>query len=107
MTTLPPVTTTTVPSKPEERPPKCLSCPLPPYPPAAERYGAEGKVELEIMVDARGNVMATRVLSGHSAFSAAAQKAVKGWRFEPATRGGVPVEYTLTKIVEFRQVPRR
>ena len=104
--TMPPVTTTTVPSKPLERPPECLSCPLPPYPPAAERYGAEGRVELEIMVDARGNVTATRVLRGDSPFRAAAQKAVKAWRFVPASRGGVPVESTLTKIVEFKQVPR-
>jgi TonB family protein len=90
----------------ETTPPRCLSCPLPPYPPAAERIGLEGSVTLEIAVDAKGNVTATRVLSGHTAFRAAAQKAVKAWRLVPASRGGVPVEYTLTKIVEFRQVPR-
>lgn len=99
-------TTITFPSKPVERPPECLSCPPPPYPPAAERYGLEGNVELEIAVDAKGNVSATRVLSGHNAFRAAAQKAIRGWRFVPATKDGVPVEYTLTKIVQFRQNPR-
>ena len=121
-TTVPTTVTTTVPTtvptipptmapvpatKPvETTPPRCLSCPLPPYPPAAERIGLEGSVTLEIAVDPKGNVTATRVLSGHTAFRAAAQKAVKAWRFIPASRGGVPVEYTLTKIVEFRQVPR-
>jgi TonB family protein len=104
-TTMPPVTTSTVPSKPVERPPECLSCPLPPYPKAAEKYGAEGRVELEIMVDARGNVTTTRVLRGDSPFRGAAQKAVKAWRFVPASRGGVPVEYMVTKIVEFKQSP--
>jgi protein TonB len=72
----------------------------------AASYGLEGDVALEITVDAKGNVTATRVLSGHNLFRAAAQKAVRAWRFVPATRGGVPVEYTLTKILEFRQVRR-
>ena len=109
-TTMPPVPTTlaatptiTVPSKPVERPAHCLSCPAPLYPPAAERYGLEGRIELEIAVDAKGNVTATRVLSGHNAFRSAAQKAVRSWRFVPATRDGVPVEDTLRRIVEFRQ----
>ena len=89
-----------------ERPPVCLSCPPPAYPPAAERYGLEGHVELEIDVDEKGSVTATRVLSGHNAFRGAAQKAVRSWRFTPAMRDGVPIEYVLTKIVQFKQNPR-
>jgi TonB family protein len=104
---LPTTTTTTIPAKPVETRPACLSCPPPPYPPAAERYGLVGTVELELMIDEKGNVTGTRVLSGHSAFRAAAEKAVRGWRFVPATRGGVPVRYTLRQIVEFTQDTRR
>jgi len=54
-------------------------------------------------VDAAGNVTATRVLSGHSALRGAAQKAVRSWRFTPATRDGVPVEYQLKTTVFFKQ----
>jgi len=99
-------TTTTIPSMVVERPPACISCPPPPYPPAAASYGLQGHVELEIAVDASGNVTSTRVVSGHIAFRAAAQKAARSWRFLPATRDGVPIPFTLTKIVEFRQPPR-
>jgi TonB family protein len=123
-TTLPPTTMATVPtttlparmaampaspipSKPVETRPECLSCPPPPYPPAAEKYGLAGSVTLEVTIDEKGNVTDTRVLSGHSAFRAAAQKVVRGWRFVPATRDGVPVKYTLTQVVEFTQRARR
>jgi protein TonB len=117
-TTVPTTVTTTVPTIPptmapvpatkpvETTPPRCLSCPPPPYPPAAERIGREGEVELEIAVDAKGNVTATRVLKGDKAFRAAAQKAVRGWRIAPATKDGVAVEGTLTTIVKFSQGPR-
>jgi serine/threonine-protein kinase len=96
-----------IPSKPVETRPECLSCPPPPYPPAAEKYGLAGSVALEVTIDEKGNVTGTRVLSGHSAFRAAAQKAVRSWRFVPATRDGVPVKYTLTQVVEFAQSTRR
>jgi protein TonB len=107
MVAVAPPATIPIPPKVVERPPECVSCPPPPYPPAAESYGLEGHVEIEIKLDAKGHVTATRVLSGHIAFRAAAQKAVRAWQFVPATRDGVPVEYVLTKIVEFRQNPRR
>jgi serine/threonine-protein kinase len=102
-TTMAPVPPTTIPHPPLETRPRCLSCPAPPYPPAAERYGLAGTVELEITIDEKGSVTGTRVLSGHSAFRAAAEKVVRGWRFVPATRDGVPVGYTLRQIVEFTQ----
>ena len=62
-------------------------------------------VGIEIEVDEKGNVTATRVVSGDSAFRGAAQKAVRAWRFEPATRDGVPIKAVLTRIVQFRQNP--
>ena len=63
-------------------------------------------MRLEITVDAKGNVAAMRVLSGHSALRPAAQKAVRSWRFKPATRGGVPIEYTFETTVTFSQSRR-
>jgi TonB family protein len=98
---------TTIPSKPVETRPQCLSCPPPPYPPAAEKYGLVGSVELEVTIDEKGNVTGTRVLRGHSAFRAAAGKVVRGWRFVPAKRDGVPIKYTLRQVVEFTQAAPR
>jgi len=106
-TTLAPAPPTTLSAKPIETRPHCISCPPPPYPPAAEKYGLAGTVELEIMIDENGNVTGTHVLSGHSAFRAAAEKVVRGWRFAPATINGVPVKYTLRQLLEFTQSGRR
>jgi TonB family protein len=90
-----------------EQPPQCLSCPNPPYPPALERMGVQGEVELEITVDERGQVMNARVVAvnGDTEFGRAAQKAVRNWRFKPATRDGVPVRATLRQPVLFRLRP--
>jgi protein TonB len=100
--TIPPTPTTSVPPSPVERPPVCLSCPRPSYPPAAARYGLEGDVEVEIVVDEKGRVTQARALSGHSALRDAARKAVLAWRFAPATRDGVPVACTRRVPVQFR-----
>jgi protein TonB len=85
-----------------ERPAECLSCPRPSYPPAAVRYGLEGDVEVEIVVDEKGRVTVARALSGHSALREAARKAALGWRYAPATRDGVPVASTRRVPVQFR-----
>jgi serine/threonine-protein kinase len=93
-------------SVPVETPAECLSCPPPAYPPAAEKYGLEGDVEIEIVVDAKGRVIEARLLGGHPAFGKAAQRAVLTWRFAPATRGGVPVKSTRRFPVQFRLAPK-
>ena len=102
LATIPVTPTTTVPPSPVERPPECLSCPRPSYPPAAVRYGLEGDVEVEIVVDEKGRVTVARALSGPSALRDAARKAVLAWRFAPATRDGVPVACTRRVPVQFR-----
>ena len=107
MPPVPTTTTTTVPAAPVETRPRCLSCPPPAYPPAAEKYGLAGTVELEITIDEKGNVTGTRVLNGHNALRAAAEKVARAWRFAPATRDGVPIKYTLRQLVEFRQAAGR
>jgi serine/threonine-protein kinase len=111
-TTAPTTTTTTTPTTPAlapipvEEPPQCLTCPSPPYPPAAERYGLEGDVEIEIDIDASGKVTSARMLKGHAAFRDAALKVARAWRFAPATRDGVPVKCSLVRTVQFRLQPR-
>jgi protein TonB len=69
--------------------------------------GVQGEVELEITVDERGQVMNARVVAvnGDTEFGRAAQKAVRNWRFKPATRDGVPVRATLRQPVLFRLRP--
>ncbi len=79
-----------------------LSNPLPRYPLAARRAGEQGTVTLRVLITRDG--LPARVelekTSGSSHLDAAAQEAVRTWRFEPARRGAEPVEsWHLVPIV--------
>ncbi len=79
--------------------------PPPGYPRLARRRGLEGVVLLEVLVDISGKVADLRVdtSSGHAILDRAALKAVRRWRFTPATIDGhrrqmwvkVPVRFQL------------
>jgi protein TonB len=76
--------------------------PPPKYPPRAEHLGIHGTVTLSVDVDADGRVVACRVetSSGSRLLDAAAERAVRGWRFRdgPGTVL-VPVVFTLGRRV--------
>ncbi|MFD2235771.1 energy transducer TonB, partial [Phaeospirillum tilakii] len=79
-----------------------LDTPPPPYPPSARRRGLEGRVVLDLTIDAGGRTVAVALVrsSGVGSLDDAAREAVAGWRFRPAHRDGQPVESR-------RQVPIR
>jgi len=67
----------------------------PPYPSASERLDEEGTVLLRVRVGADGRVLAAEVIgsSGHARLDrAAAEHALRAWRFVPATRDGMAIE---------------
>jgi TonB family protein len=62
------------------------------YPEEAAEHGEDAVVELELTVDREGRITGVRVVeSAGEAFDAAAVEAARGFRFEPARRGGEPV----------------
>lgn len=66
------------------------------YPEFAKLGHIEGKVILELDVDADGNIVETRVLtSAHPSLSEAAMSAVRTARFVPAVKDGAPVAVTM------------
>jgi TonB family protein len=75
----------------------------PPYPAGAFQRGEQGRVILEVLVNARGMVESLRVVesSGVDSLDEAALKAVREWRFEPGYRGGFPVEALVNVPVRF------
>jgi len=79
------------------------ACRPPIYPKAAERRGWTGTVYLWIDVSASGAVTGVRVdiTSGHDVLDEAAMRAVRGWRFKPASTAGVPASGTVRKPIEF------
>lgn len=67
------------------------------YPLLGKHTSVQGSVVLQAVVGADGVIEDLRVLSGPAILSAAAQQAVRQWRFKPVLQHGQPVE-TLAKI---------
>jgi TonB family protein len=67
---------------------------LPEYPELARQMNATGKVKIEATIGADGRVTSTKVIGGSPLLIAAAQDAMKKWRYEPAAKDSV-------EIVEF------
>ncbi len=77
--------------------------PAPEYPARARRRGWEGRVLLEVAVDAEGRVAAVRTVesSGYDLLDRAAAAAVQRWRFAPARRFGREVADTVEIPIRF------
>ncbi len=75
----------------------------PVYPPAAVAEQRQGRVLLKVDVDTEGRAVRVEVLrsSGHLDLDAAAQAAVKQWRFSPALEDEQPVTQTIAVPVRF------
>jgi len=81
-----------------------LNNPAPQYPSSAKRRNIEGKVLLEVLVDANGNaekIVISRS-SGFAILDNAALEAVKNWRFVPAKKAGKAVAAQVTVPIEFK-----
>jgi len=65
----------------------------PVYPELAKHMNVRGRVKLEVKVTPEGKVKNIHILGGHPLLSAAAQRAVEQWRFEPGPK-------ETTQIVE-------
>ncbi|MBI3679167.1 MAG: M56 family metallopeptidase [Acidobacteria bacterium] len=70
------------------------------YPPDAKLKRIEGKVDLEVTIDARGLVQDGRVLGGPDELRRAALQAVLQWQFEPT---GTQVKANLEMEFHLRQ----
>lgn len=81
------------------RPPRA-----PDYPRRALESGTEGTVIVRANVSTSGSVISAQVhqSSGNTALDAAAVKAVRGWAFVPASRGGQNIASIVQVPVNFR-----
>jgi TonB family protein len=67
------------------------------YPLLGQHMKVQGSVVLQAVIGADGTIENLRVLSGPAILAAAAQQAVRQWRFKPYLQNGQPVE-TKTRI---------
>lgn len=78
--------------------------PPPPYPNDARRRRIEGTVYLQVLVDVDGrplDVLVQRSSGNRSLDDAARKQVLNRWRFQPATRDGVPVQAVGIVPVKF------
>ena len=80
-----------------------LNNPRPEYPRIARRMGEQGRVLLNVFVNAAGNPekVEIRASSGHARLDQAAREAVQRWKFVPARRGNEPVSAWVIVPVSF------
>jgi TonB family protein len=64
----------------------------PEYPPAARAVRASGSVNVEVLIDEKGNVVSATAVTGHPLLRQAAVKAAKESKFSPMLLGGQPVK---------------
>ena len=65
---------------------------------------AQGSVIVQLSIGAGGELDAVQVLRDLPSLTVEVEKAVKKWRFKPATLDGKPVRSTMTASFTFRTV---
>jgi len=71
------------------------------YPLLAQHMNVQGSVVLQAIISSDGIIQTLHVLSGPTILSAAAQQAVREWRFKPVVENGQPVETKAKITVNF------
>ncbi|MCP5558903.1 MAG: energy transducer TonB [Verrucomicrobiaceae bacterium] len=86
----------------ESRSARVVASPAPVYPTTAKRAKAEGSATIRVSLNASGAILNCEVShsTGRDDLDEAALKAVKRWRFSPATRGSETIATSvLVKVV--------
>lgn len=80
-----------------------LNNPAPAYPALSRRFGEQGRVLFDVYILRDGSVGEIRLKrsSGFSRLDAAAQDAVRSWRYVPAHRGNEPIPYWYIQPITF------
>jgi protein TonB len=86
-----------------------LNNPRPPYPLAAVRQGAQGRVMLwaEVLSDGRAGRVRLEKSSGNALLDASAMNTVRSWRFTPARKDGVLTSQAVLIPIDFSLQDRR
>jgi TonB family protein len=71
-----------------------ISLPKPAYPPIARAAHAQGTVEVNVLIDFEGKVIAAAAISGHPLLQAACVQAARNSLFKPIQLDGEPVMVT-------------
>jgi TonB family protein len=81
---------------------KLISATHPVYPQTARQANIEGNVTVVAYIDQNGRVFSARALSGPVMLRAAAEDAVKDWKYSPGLVDGKPATTHMVVKVEFK-----
>lgn len=73
---------------------KATNLPVPAYPATAKAVGAEGVVNVQVLIDESGKVTSAKAVSGHIMLRQSAEKAAWGAKFKPTLLSNEPVKVT-------------
>ena len=79
-----------------------IELPKPEYPPIARAAHAQGTVEVKVLVDFDGSVIAAVAISGHPLLQAASVNAARQARFTPMKYNGEPVK--IVGVIQYHFV---
>jgi TonB family protein len=82
-------------------PAKLIKSVPPEYPAIAKSQHVSGRVQIDALIDASGNVASVKIISGPILLHRAALDAVKQWKYTPAQLDGQATSMHLTVNVEF------
>jgi TonB family protein len=86
--------------------PAILTKVLPTYPVSCMQAGVEGRVVVEGLINARGEIIGVNAVKAPDPELAnAAVAAVSQWKFAPATKDGTPTDAVVRIPVEFKLLP--
>jgi TonB family protein len=74
----------------------------PDYPPVAKQLKIGGRVQVDVTIDADGNVESVRIVTGNSMLTPSVVTAVKKWKFTPFTRDGAATKAVAALDFDFK-----
>jgi len=84
------------------KPAELIKTVAPEYPAIARTQRISGKVQIDALIDASGNVASEKIVSGPALLHRSALDAVRQWKYKPAMLDGEPTSMHLTVTVEFK-----
>lgn len=82
---------------------KATYLPKPTYPATAIAVNAQGKVDVQIMIDEHGKVVSAKAVSGHPLLRNVSEQAAWGAKFTPTLLSNVPVKVTGVIVYNFNR----
>jgi TonB family protein len=74
----------------------------PDYPPIAKQLRVAGKVQVDVTIDADGNVENVKVVAGNAMLTQSVIAAVKKWKFTPFLQDGNPTKAVAALEFDFK-----